>query len=130
MSCHKDIVEDRFKASTAAATARWKPRVKDLADVPSLANIAQRFSRGWVQSYLLQPKDLRPGLIPTMPRLEISVQDARDIAAYLQPQADPPPDTKHPGFAGADLGKGRALIDSKGCGSCGDKCFARTSSPP
>ena len=117
--CHKDIMEDRFSAS-AASLARWKPRVKELADAPSLEATGKRFTRTWVEGYLLQPSDLRPHLQQYMPRLAISVGDARDIAAYLVPEADPAPVdlAKAPSIAGADLGKGRQLLETKGCGSC------------
>ncbi len=117
--CHKDIMEDRFKAP-AASIARWKPRVKELADAPSLEATGKRFTRAWVEQYLLQPSDLRPHLQQFMPRLAIPVADARDIAAYLVPDADPARGdlAKAPEIAGADLGKGRQLLETKGCGSC------------
>ena len=117
--CHKDIMEDRFSAS-AASIARWKPRVKELADAPSLEATGKRFTRRWVEGYLLQPSDLRPHLQQYMPRLAISIADARDIAAYLVPDADPVPGdlAKAPEIAGGDLGKGRQLLETKGCGSC------------
>lgn len=112
--CHKDIVEDRFQAP-AASIARWKPRVKELADAPSLEASNKRLSRKWVERYLLQPADLRPHLHQYMPRLAITAEDARDIAAYLVPDLDPPKSTE---IADGDLGKGRQLLETKGCGSC------------
>lgn len=112
--CHKDIVEDRFQAP-AASIARWKPRVKELADAPSLEAVGKRFSRTWVREYLLQPSDLRPHLQQYMPRLAISTKDADDIAAYLVPEVETANDAA---IAGADLGKGRQLLDTKGCGAC------------
>ena len=117
--CHKDIMEDRFTAA-AASLARWKPRVKELADAPSLESTGKRFTRRWVEGYLLQPSDLRPHLQQYMPRLAISAADASDIAAYLVPEPDPAPVdlAKAPEIAGADLGKGRHLLETKGCGSC------------
>lgn len=115
--CHKDIVEDRFKAP-AATIARWKPRVKELADAPSLEAAGSRFSRRWVQDYLLQPADLRPHLQQYMPRLAVSNEDARDIAAYLVPGEPPSSKVDTSAIDGADLGKGRKLIETKGCGSC------------
>lgn len=117
--CHKDIVEDRFTAA-AASIARWKPRVKELADAPSLEATGKRFTRRWLEQYLLQPSDLRPHLQQYMPRLAITPADARDIAAYLVPQIERPivDPAKTLEIAGADLGKGRQLIETKGCGSC------------
>jgi mono/diheme cytochrome c family protein len=115
--CHKDIIEGRFKAADASL-ARWKPRVKELADAPSLESTGKRFTRAWVKEYMLQPADLRPHLQQYMPRLAITSADARDIAAYLVPDVDPPAAKSPPELAGADLGKGRQLLDTKGCGSC------------
>jgi mono/diheme cytochrome c family protein len=113
VQCHANIVGDRFQA-TPALLAKWKPRVKDLADAPSLESTGKRFRRSWVEKYLLLPTDLRPELHMSMPRLDLSVQDARDIAAYLVPSAD----AMDAAVAGADLGKGRQLLEAKGCTSC------------
>lgn len=113
--CHKDIMEDRFTAS-AASIMRWKPRVKEYADAPSLEATGKRFSRKWVESYLLAPTDLRPHLHQFMPRLDISREQAKDMTAYLVP--DPDTATPMTAIAKADLGKGRQLLESKGCGSC------------
>lgn len=114
--CHKDIMEGRFKASTEAATTKWKARVKDLTEAPSLEAVGKRFSRKWIENYLLQPFDLRPHLSQTMPRLAISAADARDIAAYLAP--DPEPSASSSAIANADLGRGRQLLEARGCGTC------------
>jgi cytochrome c5 len=134
--CHKDIMEDRFAAS-AASIARWKPRVKELADAPSLEATGKRFSRRWVEDYLLQPSDLRPHLKQFMPRLAITQADARDIAAYLVPDEAPAAaeaaKVDAAAIAGADLGKGRQLLETKGCGSChvmGGVAAVPSSSPP
>jgi mono/diheme cytochrome c family protein len=113
--CHKQIIDDKFQAS-AASIARWKPRVKALTDAPSLEATGKRFSRAWVTSYLLQPSDLRPHLHQYMPRLALTPAEARDIAAYLVPDPEPAPTPT--ALAGADLGKGRQLLETKGCGSC------------
>jgi cytochrome c2 len=109
--CHTDIVDGKFKAQ-AASLARWKPLVAPLADVPTLTATAKRFSRTYVETFLLEPNDLRPKLVPSMPRLGITRADARDIAAYLVPEEVS--DAKPTG----DASRGRALLDSKGCGSC------------
>lgn len=115
--CHAKIMNDSFEA-TAASIARWKPRVKDLANVPSLESTGKRFTRAWVESYLLRPTDLRPQLSASMPRLAMSAAEARDVAAYLVPEVDPPAKGEPPELVGADLGRGRHLVETKGCGSC------------
>ncbi|HVJ89666.1 MAG TPA: cytochrome c [Labilithrix sp.] len=116
--CHTNIMDDKF-AAPRASLVRWKPRVKELADAPSLEAIGKRFTRTWVTSYLLQPSHLRPHLHAYMPRLPLTPAEARDVAAYLVPESEPPsPSAVSPEFAGADLGKGRQLLETKGCGSC------------
>jgi cytochrome c5 len=99
--CHKDIMEDRFTAPPASI-ARWKPRIKELADAPSLEASNKRLNRKWVERYMLQPSDLRPNLHQYMPRLPVTPAEARDIAAYLVPDIDPPRNVTSE-TAGADL---------------------------
>lgn len=113
--CHTDIMEDRFKAP-AASIARWKPRVRDLAIAPSLEASGKRLSRSWIEGYLQRPSDLRPHLAQYMPRLAITAEDARDIAAYLAPEDATASGAKK--AEDADLGKGRQLLETRGCGSC------------
>lgn len=113
--CHAKIMDNKFDAAPATI-ARWKPRVKELADAPSLEATGMRFTREWVEGYLLKPSDLRPHLHQYMPRLALTPADARDIAAYLVPEAEPKSASKE--LDGADLGKGRQLLETKGCGSC------------
>jgi cytochrome c5 len=112
--CHKDIMEDRFKAPAASIT-RWKPRVKEYADAPSLEAIGKRVSRSWIESYLQRPFDVRPNLHQYMPSLPITLKQAKDIAAYLVPDHIGVGSTYQ---AKEDLGKGRQVLETKGCGSC------------
>jgi hypothetical protein len=111
--CHDNIMHDNFKAPAASIT-KWKPRVKEYADAPSLEATNKHLTRKWVERYLLQPADLRPNLHQYMPRLAISEKQAKDMAAYMVPDAEP---VAVKG-SDADLGKGRNLIETKGCGSC------------
>jgi len=112
--CHKDIMEDRFKAPAASIT-RWKPRVKEYADAPSLEAMKMRFNRTWVEAYLQKPFDVRPNLHQYMPSLPIEPQQAKDIAAYLVPDDH---GSGAPDLAKPDLGKGRQVLETKGCGAC------------
>jgi cytochrome c2 len=112
VGCHDNIMRDKFKAP-AASIVRWKPRVKEYDVAPSLEAANKRLNRQWVESYLLQPTDLRPNLHQYMPRLAFTAQQAKDVAAYLVPDVEP----KAEPVAG-DLGKGRQLLETKGCGSC------------
>lgn len=115
VQCHADIVTGIFKAPMTSLT-KWRPRVEDLNIAPSLEAMGARFSPRWVESFLLQPRDLRPALKNGMPRLDLTSDEARDIAAYLTRGAVEPPQVVS--AAEADMGKGRQLLDTKGCGGC------------
>lgn len=118
VGCHADIVEGKFDAAPASL-AKWKPRVKDYVHAPSLSTLREHVSRRFIEEYLLLPVDLRPHLAQSMPRLPLTAEDAKDIAAYLIPVEKPAVDaSKAPELDGADVGKGRQLLESKGCGSC------------
>lgn len=112
VQCHVDIVAGKPIAKPEAL-AKWKPIVAPLTEVPSLHATDARFTRAFLESFLAKPHDLRPALVQTMPRFDLSRQDIKDIAAYLVSSEDPPR-----GKVEGDLANGRALLDSKGCGTC------------
>jgi len=118
--CHRDI--NAGTGSAAGATpeqkARWQPKVAELGDVPSLVSTGGRLRRDWIQGFLLHPHDLRPGLLPTMPRLPLTPQQAADLATYLSPLDEAQADDSATALAGADAARGRELVDVKGCGLC------------
>jgi len=111
--CHQDVMDGKYRHKPD--NARWQQNVKHLTAVPSLAAIGERYDYGWVVRYLLDPHDLRPNLVPTMPRLPLDRQQARDIATFLTEGGREREDTS---LQGADLARGRKLIEQKGCGSC------------
>jgi mono/diheme cytochrome c family protein len=113
-TCHVKIISGEFKGPKGAET-RWHDRVLDLKDVPSLTASQKRFRRAWIVDFLMNPYDLRPRLAPTMPRLEITRVEARDIAAYLAAADDP---AAKPDFAAADPAHGKRLMELNGCPSC------------
>ncbi len=110
--CHEEILAGTFKAP-AAKLAKWRPNVVAHRDTPSLAALGARLRAEWIEKYLLAPQDLRPHLVPTMPRLAVSAEQARDIAAYLTRDA--------PAVGKAEVGdraQGAALYEAKSCGAC------------
>jgi cytochrome c2 len=113
--CHADI-----NAGTVTATpeqlARWQSKVAELGDVPSLIATRRRLRADWIRRFLLHPHDLRPALVQSMPRLPLSEQQAADVAAFLTDGASP--ETPASWMAGADITRGRELLDVKGCGIC------------
>jgi cytochrome c2 len=113
-ACHEQIISGRFPAS-AQALARFRPRVESAREAPSLSALGARLDERWVVEYLLAPRDLRPRLAPTMPRLPLAPSDARDIAAYLMASSTssaPPP------AVSGDERRGRELMEQKGCAAC------------
>ena len=113
-SCHERIMQGRFPVS-AAALARFRPHVASAREAPSLSALGQRLQASWIRSYLLSPRDLRPKLTPTMPRLALDAEQASDIVAYLT--AGTGPDSV-PALPDGNAERGRELMDQKGCAGC------------
>jgi mono/diheme cytochrome c family protein len=111
VGCHREIRAGRFEAP-AATLARWQRRIVSLPAVPSLTAIGARLRRDWVEAFLLQPTDLRPGLPATMPRLAITPAEAAAIARHLVPEtagsATPP----------GDAARGAILYGRFACSAC------------
>jgi cytochrome c2 len=120
MPCHQAILSGKTPGPTPAIDARWRERIAGVSEAPSLDAVGSRFRRRWIVDFLQKPHDLRPLLVSTMPRLPIGEADARDIAAYLVPHEDPVKERAEDDalLADADPALGRALLVSKGCGSC------------
>jgi len=109
--CHQAIVDQRYPAP-AADLERWQAHLTSLRRVPSLDGLARRLRRDWVRSYLLAPRDLRPGLAATMPRLALTPSDADAIARALVPSEAP--DVEILG----DVERGHRLYAELRCASC------------
>jgi cytochrome c2 len=113
-SCHEQIISGSFPVS-AAALARFRPHVASAREAPSLSALGARLEARWIAEYLLAPRDLRPKLTPTMPRLPIDPAQAADLAAYLTDgRVSSAPLSAAPG----NPRRGRELMEQKGCASC------------
>lgn len=124
VGCHRDILAGSSRSdfgkhvlakAPAATLARWRTHVAPLHDAPSLANLGNRLRPEWIERYLLAPHDLRPNLVPTMPRLALSAEQAKDVATYLVRDAEPAAPVS---LAGADAAHGRKLLEERACGGC------------
>jgi cytochrome c1 len=112
--CHQQIEDGTYRAS-AEKMGKWRGHLGHLRDVPSLERAGDRLKPEFVERFLQTPQDLRPHLVPTMPRLPLTPADARDVAAYLvRDRAPASPVT----LAGADPVEGRRLVESRACGAC------------
>lgn len=110
-ACHAKVVRGEIKGPNGEE-ARWRERVLDLTEVPSLTASRQRLRRAFVEGFLTEPFDLRPRLMPTMPRLPLTRAEVRHIAAYLTAPDD------DGAMQGGDPARGRALVKQNGCASC------------
>jgi cytochrome c5 len=112
-SCHDDITLGKFRAP-ADKLAKWKKNVGHMREVPSLVSAGKRLRREWLVAFLQEPRDLRPHMVPTMPRLGLSATDASDIAAYVLRDVA---GVGHAEAAG-NAAQGRQLWEQKSCGTC------------
>jgi mono/diheme cytochrome c family protein len=111
--CHQQVMDGKFRHKPE--NDRWQKNVAHLTAVPSLAAMHKRLQYDWVVAFVTEPHDLRPALEPTMPRLPLTREQARDIASYLMPEAEKPAEVK---LDGADPKRGRRLLEEKACGTC------------
>lgn len=117
--CHEQIASGRFKAPPEKL-AKWKPHILAYRDVPSLSAMGERLRPGWVAEYLLNPRELRPGLAQTMPRLALSAEQARDIATYLAASkaGNPPQPAPEVRPDPSQIARGKRLMQQRACASC------------
>ena len=110
--CHEEILQGTFTIAPDTLKT-WQSHLVSLNAVPSLTAAASRLRRQWIESFLLRPHDLRPGLPALMPRLGLTPRQAQQIATALVPreaQGTPP--------APGNPTSGRLLLDHLGCGAC------------
>jgi cytochrome c5 len=129
VGCHEQIATDKFNAAPSKL-AKWKPHIMAYRDVPSLTALGGRVRPSWLMQYLQSPHDLRPGLAPTMPRLALSAEQARDIATYLTLSESAPVTALHVPNDSTRIGRGRELMAARGCVTCHEMSGSGLASPP
>lgn len=107
--CHQQIEGGKFEAAPEHL-ARWKSRITSLRWAPNLA-ATDRLRREYIAAFLLAPHDVRPGLPAQMPRLPLTPDDAKRIAAALSPDEEGP-------FAMGDAERGAELFRELACARC------------
>jgi len=85
--------------------------VQSFSDIPKIEGM-HRLRRSFVTKLLLESTAIRPNLGSSMPRFEITSEDAAAIAAFVVPDAEPPLP------AVGDAARGRTIAGTHGCGSC------------
>jgi mono/diheme cytochrome c family protein len=133
LSCHTAIGEGRGQSlpgrPAGADLEAWARDIRHYREVPSLHATGKLLRRDWLVRFLRAPHDLRPRLSESMPRLEVSETDAKDIVEYLRSA-----ESKEPYFADTaigdwrkahgpklpegDLVRGRKLFHDEGCIAC------------
>jgi cytochrome c2 len=117
VKCHQEILTGTFPASRDKLE-RWKPHVGYVRRVPSLLGMENRLERDWLEHFLLNPTDVRPRLAPSMPRLALTPEDARDIATALTAGRADTQSAAPARAPTANPARGRQLLETRGCGSC------------
>ncbi len=95
---------------------RYEHTVSSYMPVPSLEAAMARLEPAWVDGWLQDPHDLRPGLAEGMPRFSLSeAQRAELVAAFSAAQvevaASPAPEASR-------LAQGERLFVERGCAAC------------
>lgn len=115
ITCHQDIMSGKFgQKAPKEERDKWKSNVWDYQDAPSLEKLGSRLRAEWIEQYLLDPYDVRPHIEYSMPRLQMTKEQARDMAEYLAKQNG----ANAISFQGGDPKNGRDLLEKKNCGSC------------
>lgn len=112
--CHQQIHGGTYSASKTTL-AKWQKTIVHFRDTPSLVNIGGRLRRGFIEQFLLEPRDIRPHMETSMPRLEMTAEEARDIATYVTAGSVP---AKPFSLDGANADKGASVFEAKGCRQC------------
>lgn len=84
---------------------------------PDLSRLGEKTSTEWLFRWIQEPNRYWPET--AMPNLRVSVDNTRDLIAYLVSQKGPDPITPEPIVSSTELiDQGRNLIQTKGCTGC------------
>lgn len=103
-------MDGTFAGAPPEALVGWQERLHSLPAAPSLARLQVR--RDWLEAWLRAPAKIRPHLRASMPRLPLSPDDARAIAAVLADGA-----SVDATLAG-DRDRGATRFAQLACGAC------------
>lgn len=119
--CHawvREVAADPARRARAMAVfplwERYEQNVHSYLPVPSLEAALARLEPAWVERWLADPHDLRPGLPEGMPRFGLSAAERAELASAFGRVEVPPASAG----GAADLAWGEALFVARGCASC------------
>lgn len=125
-SCHTchvwigEVSADPAKRERAMAAfphwERYEKNVVSYLEVPSLDAAMARLDPAWVEAWLADPHDVRPGLPETMPRFDLEADEYTEIRAAIEARQSPVPATAAPSQDNVEAGA--VLFVEKGCTAC------------
>jgi cytochrome c2 len=127
VQCHQQIHDGTFELGSDEVKERWKGHIHSIRWVPSLA-AADRLRADWIRDFLLHPHDVRPDLEAEMPRLDITRDEATQIAAQLTQNAES--STAAAATESSNISRGEDLFRNFACGRCHRFTGARADNPP
>ncbi len=110
--CHQEIEAGTYDAKPELLE-KWRAQIVHLKNVPTLEATDARFKRSWIEGFLREPHDVRPGIGAMMPRLQMSEEEAGAIAALLVPG-----EWGDGEVTGGDAERGAHVMGQMGCGTC------------
>lgn len=121
--CHvwiREIASDPAKREAAMAAfplwERYESSVSSYMAVPSLGAAMARLEPAWVEQWLADPHDVRPGLPEGMPRFGLDASQRAAIAGAFATWQAEVPTTPKPSKKNLETGKARLV--TLGCTAC------------
>jgi len=121
--CHiwiRDTSIDPAKRATAMQYfplwERYEKNVASYLEVPPLEAAMARLEPAWVESWLADPHDIRPGLPEGMPRFGLDAAERRAIARAFEARTVEVPKTPKP--SRKNIARGKAKLMTSGCTAC------------
>ena len=120
VGCHQEILNGEFDRSyEAESVSKWKRNIKDFVWAPSLQGLQKRIRREWFEQFIREPYKVRPDLHSMMPRLNMSIDEARAIAdIFYSGQSATPANSTDSKLELNGSVRGAEIFSRKNCTSC------------
>jgi cytochrome c2 len=113
VGCHQLVAAEKLPFPKEKLDA-WQSATRHYITTPGLGTVGQTMRASWLASFLREPVKIRPHQEEWMPRLRMTENDARDLAAYLTAGAGELRATPVEG----DAARGEEIVGRKGCFVC------------
>jgi cytochrome c2 len=125
--CHQAIVAESLPFPKEKLKA-WHEATRHYITVPSLSHVGDTLRASWMERFLQEPVKIRTHQEEWMPRLDISANDARDIATYLTRGGRAP--EERGAEAVGNVERGAKVVAEKGCLVCHELTGATRADAP